>query len=662
MKRNKTKFSSKKKKFAEISSNLALAIEPNYRAYLGIFFISLSVIVLEIVLTRISSLIFVYNYAFMIVSLAILGLGCGGIFSYFKYKEAKQKLTENLYEKIPFYCNLFSISVFLSIILITKAYFYNNLFLYFSVTFLPFFFVVIIVSIIFLLFPKKSFNLYFFDLLGAAAGAIIAVIILDFFGGINSVIFIGIIGFIASFLFIRFNKKLSLSYKNLIFTTVAAFIIVVIFISNFLTTFFGEIPVRKSEIKDLYLMLNDKDVKARIDESRWSAFGRTDLVSIDGDDKVKFLFIDGAAGTPMFKFNGDIKNAYKNLDFLNMIFSGTFPFSFLEDNQKDNMLIIGPGGGREVIIGLVNNVKNIIGVEINKDFVEIVKDYKQYNGGIYTDFENVKIITAEARSYISSVKEKFDIILMIQPFTKSSRSVEGYALTENYLLTTEAIGEYLDHLTNEGVLIIVLHNTNEITRFITSLLFIFEKNGINNSDAMNYFYTIGKEINPVIVVGKEPFDKFVASKIYEGVLSTGLVSTLTYIPKIGQKTVTVKMEDNTTTKINIFNEDLLAISKGNLNLKQFINKMSFNAKPATDDKPFFFKDEKGLSKNLIPLLIIIAIVNFIIIMISLFRVKNDKRMGKLVFVAVLLGFGFMMAEISFFQKLSYLILMKTLFP
>ncbi|MEJ2049652.1 MAG: hypothetical protein P8Y60_07400, partial [Calditrichota bacterium] len=57
----------------------------NYKiVYLGLFVVSAAVVCFEIISTRISSLVFVSNYAIIILSIAILGIGCGGIYSYYK--------------------------------------------------------------------------------------------------------------------------------------------------------------------------------------------------------------------------------------------------------------------------------------------------------------------------------------------------------------------------------------------------------------------------------------------------------------------------------------------------------------------------------------------------------------------------------------------------
>ena len=627
-------------------------LTPSFRLFLGIFFLSASVIIFEIVVTRISSIIFTYNYAFLVVSLAILGLGCGGIFAYYRYNPKRSYTQFEILSKLSFYSCLFSIFITLFIIFVTKVFFFLNLFLYFATSFIPFFFAGVALSLTFQLFSSYSFKLYFSDLTGAAVGAVSSIIILEKFGGVNSVIFIGILGIISAFCFIiNYNKK-AMTLSPIRFSSILAIVILIFFILNIFLGFLGEVPIQKSDIKDLYLMLNSSDVKAEIIESRWSAFGRVDLVEVKGNDKVRYLFIDGAAGSPMFKFDGNIKKANENLDFLKMIFSGTFPFYFLNESQKDSMLIIGPGGGREVIIGLVNGVKNITGVEINRDFVNIVNDYKNYNGGVYTNFNNVNIITSEGRSFVRGVNTKFDIIMIIQPFTKSSRSLEGYALTENYLLTVEAVKDYLNHLTKEGSLIIVLHNTNEIMRLITSALAAFEDTGIKNSDAMHYFYTVGRgATNPVLVLRNTPFASEESEKILNKMLELELISPLTYISGLDQRFINLKNQDGSIVESKLFNDDLLLLEKGKMKLDDLIIKSSFNIKPTTDNRPFFFKDEKGVPANIIPILIIAIIINAGMVVLSIIKSKQNKGILKLMLLSILLGFGFMMIEISFYQRL-----------
>ena len=75
------------------------------------------------------------------------------------------------------------------------------------------------------------------------------------------------------------------------------------------------------------------------------------------------------------------------------------------------MLVIGPGGGREILGGLLTGVSNIIGIEINPDFVNLVNDNESFNGGIYSQFPNIEIKIGERRQYVKRSKENYDIIL-----------------------------------------------------------------------------------------------------------------------------------------------------------------------------------------------------------------------------------------------------------
>jgi hypothetical protein len=614
----------------------------NQRAalFIRIFILSAVVIAFEISLTRISSLVFTYNYAFIIVSLAILGLGTGGIFTFYKWKSRDEQDTDAIKYELAVYNSTFASLIFVAVVLVHLVPSFTNPIPFFIVCFLPFLFAGIVLSKTFQLYAGESFKLYAFDLIGASIGTVLAISAIELLGATNAVLLLSVVGTFNSLLYNRKtyikSKKLRIRVPH--FCVGVAFLF--FFILNVSTDFLGKIPIRKSPGKDLYAMMTNNTPKAEIVESRWSVFGRVDLVRYRDNDRVMFLFIDGAAGTPMFKFNGNVENARENLDFLKMVFSGTFPFYFLQENEKDNMLIIGPGGGREIIVGLTNGVGKITGVEINRDFVAIVRQYGEYNGGVYLNFDNVNIIEGEGRSYLRSVKEYYDIILITQPFTKSSRSLEGYALTENYLMSVEAIKDYYTHLTGEGRIIVVLHDTREAMRFVSASLTALEEMGIENWKAMRHIYTVGREINPVIVLKKTPFSREEALERFYGMLYLKLNTASSYLPYVGDNSENV-----------IINQDLFAISQNALTLEDFIKQSSFNVRPTTDDRPFFFKNERGIPKSIKSLLFATAVVNFVIILAALLHGKSHKGVTHLLVVALLLGIGFMMIEISLFQKL-----------
>src|SRR6056297_279228 len=103
--------------------------------YLNLILISASIVCFEIISTRISSVIFVNNYAYIILSLAILGLGMGGIYSHYKIKSIKNTGIPSIILKTVLLLGI-SLSFFLIIVILFKV---TNTFLYFILLFFPFF-------------------------------------------------------------------------------------------------------------------------------------------------------------------------------------------------------------------------------------------------------------------------------------------------------------------------------------------------------------------------------------------------------------------------------------------------------------------------------------------------------------------------------------------
>ncbi len=159
--------------------------------YITLFLISASIICFEIVSTRISSLIFAYNYAFIIFSLAILGLGMGGIFSHYRISSDDSATITSVTVKT---INLLGVSL---VFFIAAIIFFSisNPFIYFLLLIIPFFLAGIAYSQIFKLYAAKSFPLYASDLTGAAVGSAVSIFILGFLGAPNSVLILTVIVF-----------------------------------------------------------------------------------------------------------------------------------------------------------------------------------------------------------------------------------------------------------------------------------------------------------------------------------------------------------------------------------------------------------------------------------------------------------------------------------
>ena len=112
----------------------------------------------------------------------------------------------------------------------------------------------------------------------------------------------------------------------------------------------------------------------RILETRWSAFARTDMTE-EGDPSIRYLYTDGDTPTNMIQFDGDLKKVEslkQQIAFL--------PYTVA---RPESVLCIGPGGGMDVLLGLMGGAKRITGAEVSADIVRLMEAHRDFNGHLY---------------------------------------------------------------------------------------------------------------------------------------------------------------------------------------------------------------------------------------------------------------------------------------
>ena len=628
-----------------------------YRAVaLAIPLISFSVLSFEIILTRIFSVMLSYHFVFAVVSFSLLGLGIGGM-----SLRLWRRLSPGA--EISGAAALFALFISVSVFAIINLPIYENsffvdyrLWIYIALSTLPFFFAGLAFAAIFQKFAGKSSVLYGLDLIGATLGALAAVFLLNAFGGIKAAFIVATAAALGAIII-----GLAESTKWLFrYIGVAVILLLFIFFANLSSP---KVPVAMDFNKDMYRMLKNPGERAEIVETKWSAFGRTDLLRSSATPNEMILFVDGAAGTVMYNLDSLLNSKQEQMH-LRKQFGLFFPFYSLRDDEKDNALIIGPGGGRDVVVALLGGVKQITAVEVNPDLVELVKKYEDFNGGIYTRLPNVKVVVQEGRNYLRSVHDKYDLIMLSIPITKSSRSMEGFALTENFLFTVEAIQDYLDHLTPEGRIVIVTHNSAEIYRLVSLALTAFEKKNVSQPQAMKHIYTIGSGMMPTIVIKNQPFDSLATNARHVISHQLGFDKGNLFFPYVPQLTIRPSERLGIDSEWRMFDQILMYISEGKLTLDQLVRSASLDLSPTTDDSPFFYKLELGLPKPF-GLFSGFVLLVFILLAIPLTVTKDrQSRIGVLkpfvlfpqmkIFLLLFftMGTGFMMIEIALFQKLT----------
>ncbi|GMQ82622.1 MAG: hypothetical protein BMS9Abin05_2077 [Rhodothermia bacterium] len=625
---------------------------------LATFVISFSVLSFEVVLTRIFSVMLSYHFVFAIVSLALLGLGLGGMLL------AKWK---QWFSGASFHSNaaLLAVSIVGSVLMIVTLPIFEHpafanfrLWIYFFLALVPFFFAGLTFADLFRTYAARSSVLYGFDLLGATLGALAVVALLDRFGGVQAALITAAIATLgATMLAAAAGKVRRLHY-------IVSLVVAVPLLVAFLGKLDVEVPITMDANKDLYRFLNSPSDSVEVVESRWSSFGRTDLVRSPLSPEQMNLFVDGAAGSAMYNLALLQQDEELRVELLGR-FGEFFPFYFLNESEKDNALIIGSGGGRDVVVALLGEVKSITAVEVNPDVVELVSNYADFNGGIYTDHPNVRIVVQEGRNYLRATEEQFDLIMLALPVTKSSRSVKGYALTENYLFTVEAMDDYLDHLTPEGRLILVTHNTVELYRLVVLTLTAFKDRGVAEDEAMQYIYSIDPGSMPTLVVKNQPFDSLEAGDRHALIHFLSFDQGNYFVPFVPRTDIDPVKQLDVTDEWRMFDQVLVEISRGNLSLETLVESTVFDLRPVTDDSPFFYKFEPGLPRPFGLFAVLIVVLTGLVVGLVSFHSRyatsshpllKDFAMFPLlnIFLLIffLLGVGFMLLEIAFFQKLT----------
>jgi predicted membrane-bound spermidine synthase len=411
--------------------------------------------------------------------------------------------------------------------------------------------------------------------------------------------------------------------------------------------FLGKVPIGNFPEKDYYSVYPNASATSTIIDSRWSIYGRSDLVQYSHQDVVRQLFVDGAAGTQVYRFNGNVQNTQSQLQQLLLHQTNSIPFLCMNNNEKRSMLVIGPGGGKEILSGLFGEVETITGVEVNPDFVRIVKDHKEFDGGIYSDLSNVKIAVEEGRHFVKQSRDVFDLIVMALPSTEQMQNIEPFATSENFLLTKEAIDDYLKKLTSEGRLLLTVHNEWELMRLIVTAVDVFRDTGVSGDEIKNHFAVFEAEYAPTVVIKKSAFTLDEAQRWEKTCAALPRdFPTVTYLP--------YGVTGGNQSDIDRF---LTGVSQSPDRVRAYISQSKTDIAPCTDDRPYFYKVTRGIPDEYLWLLAGTVGFNILVVWLPFRFIRRRAVNGSVGTVTLPLtilsgiGIGFMVVEVSLFQRL-----------
>ena len=603
--------------------------------FAGIFLIALSGLVLEVSITRIFSAAIWYHFAFVAVSVALVGLGASGLVVQYRVNKLKGKWAENLTIYSAWGITVFiPVTLFVMHALASQVIYLPLFMILFSV---PFFLVGIIISAAFNAFASVAGRLYAADLIGASTGALLVVLFLVLTGGEGATLIVGLISAIGGAIFSRIAKNPKKTVVSLIFI---AFAISLIFL-NHVTQIFA-IPTDPTAQKDLPIYLREHP-GSKIVKTEWNSFSRIDVVEggTGGEGLVAKVFIDGGAGTNIISWDGNIESRQELSSWMQYL-----PFKMMQDPK---VLVIGSGGGRDVVASLVSGSKDITSVEINPIIYETVKSYGDRAGNVYSH-EYVRSYVDEGRSFITRSSEKYDIIYVPFVDTWASVSSGGLSVSENFLYTLEGFQQYYDHLTERGK-IVTVRWLIDAPRFITTYAKLLEQNGIPEDQLHRHLimvtsdsYTHDPSVT-MVIFSKSPFTDEEISFLSQS------FSQYNYKPILvpGQ----------------VMREPYSALLRGEVNLDQFYDMFKTKVYPVTDDNPYFLSFEKPLPRAVEVLLYasIGIVVIFLLVPFAWIRRRREKEIdakkseigiATMIPYFAALGLGFILIELALLQKLILL--------
>jgi hypothetical protein len=627
-------------------------------ALAGIAATSGALLMTELALTRIFSVTMFYHFAFLAISIALFGLSASGVFVYVM----RGKLTAWDTEKLLCMASLAHMTATvvalacLVRISVSLTYSPDNLVRMLAIYLLaaaPFFTGGAVLSLAFSRLTARINALYGSDLLGAAAGCVALVPLMNLLGAPAVVLAAAALAGLAALCFAppalrRTAGRTALAVLGIPLTLELG----------------GLEPFEVSAIKSA-------EREGSLLFSKWNSSSRVGVYNYAHADwslspKFKgrpgpslFMDIDASASTPILKVGEDLKDAaYLRYE---LTAAG---YHLAERPGGFDALVIGPGGGRDVLTALVFGARRVEGVEINPIIVRdvMLERFRAYSGHLYTRPE-VVIHVEDGRSFVRRSRSRYDLIQASLVDTWAATAAGAYTLTENSLYTVEAFGEYLDHLTADGLLSVTRWVVDGL-RLVSLAQAACERRGL---DASRHIAIVQHKNVMTFLLKRSPLSATEVARLQR--VADQLGFTLLYAPGLpAPKLIDPPEMGRIGASLADYRALILAADR-----ERFLAGYRYDVSATTDDRPFFFhvtrlRDQfevalgrhllfgTGLSALLSLFLISAALVLAFIVAPLLIGGARPRRgwSAWLAYFAAL-GAGFMLLEVAVLQRFVLLL-------
>ena len=662
--------------------------------FLSVALLAGSIIAYEITLVRLFSIAQWHHFAHMIISLALLGFGASGTAisltqRWLMGNRSESNAAEQRFHNAYTICGLaYSISVvgcfvlnqyvpFNPLMLVWQPGQVLSLFALYLILSFPFFFGAACIGLALLRFAGNVNRLYFFDLFGSGLGALGVIVTMYLIPPAQNLTLISAVGFCAV-LIANWGSWNARRWRRiwLIIGGGAAFIGYLLF---------NPVSIKISPYKGLSSVLNFPD--AQILNERHGPLGvlhvvRSNLIravpglSLNAQHPVQpqlGIFTDADAMTAITDFRGDLSK----LGYLGDTTSA-LAYHLIESPR---VLVLGAGGGGDVLSALYHDAASIDAVELNPHVLELVaKEHKDFAGHIYASDSPypVQVHIAEARGYVRATAKRYDLIQTALLDSVSASAAGTHALSESYLYTVEALTDLYQHLAPGGIISVtrwLKTPPRDMIRLFATTVEALEQ--IDGAVPAQQLAMIRGWRTGTLLIKKgdlQPADRAAIQNF-----SRERSFDVAYYPQ---------MPESEANRYNLLEEPIYfqaAQAILSSDREQFYEGYPFNVRPTTDNRPYFFQflrfDSlvqmvRTVGRSAIPfiewgyLLLIATLIQAVLagsvlILIPLFFLKREATSAAThgsrfttwqVFGYFLsLGAGFMFIEMSFIQKFLLLL-------
>jgi len=656
----------------------ALSVQTSPRKVMAaVALVSFASLLLELAMTRLFSVVLFYHFAFFAISVALLGLGSGGVFAHVRREWLSRFATANLGTALCI-LNSLAIPVVVWIVLhtpvslqVTGANF-GRLTVIYLATAVPFFFTGLLFSVLFARSTKSISVLYGADLAGGAVACLTVVPLLNTIGAPSLLLLSSVVMACAAGLWGGEQK--------LIRTARTAVLIAFALLAWSRNTGKFDVIYAKGALRD----------PKWVEFAKWNAISR---IEVNNQDGARYVVIDADATTAVM----NVDPAKWGEDQPASMPSNTGIPAIGGFNWKKNLMaaapsvanvlqpkgafaIIGPGGGVDVLRAVANGSASVTGIEINPTIANTVMrgQYADYTHHLY-DMPQVHIHVQDGRSYIRSSQEKYDVVQMTLVDTWASTAAGAFALSENNLYTLEAFREYFDHLKPDGMIAITrweFKEPREALRVVSQAIEALHQMGINDVSKRFIIVADGnldEDGRPVLVLAKK--SEFTREEYVAVSLHVRDNPNLVWLNPPAKLWIGCQTE-NLAGCEPALPPAAAAFSKliASNDPTAFARDYAYNVSPVTDSAPFFFFTLKtghvlrniaaGTGKGMdwrinlgvvvlgmLFIISLLAVAAFLILPLALHKHADEPRTSMpalLYFIAV--GFGFILVEVSLIQR------------